>query len=130
MFSQQSTRQLSTSPPPFTYASVSAIDTNTATYDSFHTVNAFCSPSATGLDAPLYPQYLPPIQHNTPFDCAPSTLAAVTASIKAGLFAAADDDMSPFGMSYASIAGVDVSAAHSFQDLAAYVSRPQPRRYA
>lgn len=38
-----------------------------------------------------------------------------------------DDDLNPFSMSYASMAGIDVSLAQSYQDVAAYVST-QPQR--
>lgn len=39
-----------------------------------------------------------------------------------------DDEINPFSMSYASLAGVDVSGAQSYPDsMAAYVSRQPPQ---
>ena len=114
MFSQQFTRQMSTSPPPFSYSSLA---TNEGTsYSTYPHTASYCNLSGSGMDMPLYPQYLPPIQqsyqHIMPSMTSPP--------IKQEYYH--DDDMSPFSMSYATMAGVDVSAAQSFQDVAAYVS--------
>lgn len=115
MFSQQYTRQLSTSPPPFSYATVPSNDaTSYSTYP----------PQATGYysmpggrsDMALYPQYYQSYQHVVP--------SMTTPPIKQEYYN--EDDMSPFSLSYASMAGIDVSAAHSYPDMGAYVSsRPQ-----
>ena len=66
------------------------------------------------MDMPLYSQYLPLGQPGY----GASSLA--TPPIKQEFYA--DDDMSPFSMSYASMAGVDVTAAQSYHDVTAYVS--------
>lgn len=109
MFSQQYTRQLSTSPPPFSYASIPSTDS--VSYTAYTQPNAYCGMPAT-TDLPLYPQYLPPIQQ--------TYSGMVTPPVKQEFYG--DDEINPFSMSYASIAGVDVSTAQSYQDVAAYVS--------
>ncbi|RMZ35614.1 hypothetical protein D0859_00236 [Hortaea werneckii] len=106
MFSQQYTRQMSTSPPPFSYASMSAAES--VTFGSYPPPN-YCGMQNTSLDMQLYAQYLPPAQQSY-FPGMP------TSGIKSEYYG--DDDMSPFGMSYASMAGVDVpaaAAAHPYQ---------------
>lgn len=105
MFSQQYTRQLSTSPPPFTYASMPMTDS----YAFPTQANTYCSMPPTEQQ-PMYSQYLPPMQQQYPAGMPP----------KVDFYG--DDDMSPFSMSYASIASVDVAAAQSYQDVAPYVS--------
>jgi hypothetical protein len=71
----------------------------------------------------FYPQYLPPIQqsyqHMVP--------SMTTPPVKQEYYH--DDEMSPFSMSYATMAGVDVATAQSFQDLAAVSTRPQHPPY-
>lgn len=72
------------------------------------------------MDMPLYPQYLPPVQQSYQH-IVPSM---GNTPIKQEYYN--DDDMSPFSMSYASMAGADVSSAQSYQDVRAYVSiKPQ-----
>ena len=114
MFSQQFTRQMSTSPPPFSYSNLPAGEG--ASYSNYQQAASYCSVPGSGMDIPLYPQYLPPIQHGYQ-QVVPSMSAP---PIKQEYYH--DDEMSPFSMSYASMAGVDVSAAQSYQDVAAYVS--------
>ncbi len=123
MFSQQYTRQLSTSPPPFSYGSFS--NTDSSNY-SHHSSNAqYCGMTGSGMDMPLYPQYYQPMQQSYQ----PVVPSMTSPPVKQEYYN--DDEMNPFSMSYASIAGVDVSSAQSYQDLAAYVStRPHlPRSY-
>lgn len=112
MFSQQYTRQLSTSPPPFSYASLGGTDAS-ANYAQYSQSNAYCNMPPT-MDIPIYPSsYVQPM-HQTYAN------GIATPPIKQEFYA--EDEINPFSMSYASIAGVDVSAP-SFQDVtAAYVS--------
>lgn len=120
MFSQQFTRQLSTSPPPFSYASISGSDA--LSYATYPPAATFCLQSGGGVDMPMYPQYLPvmPQQYQSQ--------GMISPPIKQEIFG--DDEMSPFSMSYASMAGVDVSSGQSYQNFpAAYVSRPHPPPY-
>jgi hypothetical protein len=114
MFSQQYTRQLSTSPPPFAYATLGGNDTN-SNYTTYSQPNAYCNMPPT-MDIPLYPSYMQPIQQ-------PYTNGMATPPIKQEFYA--EDEVNPFSMSYASITGVDVSTTvgPSYQDVAAaYVS--------
>lgn len=113
MFSEQYTRQLSTSPPPFSYASLPPADS--ISYATYPQATTYCRMQSTNMEMPLYPQYLPPMQQS---------YNMTTPHIKQEFYG--DDEMSPFSMSYASMAGVDVSTAQSYHDVAAYVSnRPQ-----
>ena len=114
MFSQQFTRQMSTSPPPFSYSSLPTTESNG--YSSYPQTASYCSMPGNGMDMPLYQQYLPPMQQSYQHVVPSMT----TPPIKQEYYN--DDEMSPFSMSYASMAGVEVSAAQSYQDVAAYVS--------
>nr|POE49363.1 apicidin f cluster transcription factor apf2 [Quercus suber] len=104
MFSQHHTRQMSTSPPPFSYGSLSS--TENISYGSYPTTANYCAPS-NSMDASLYPQHVL-LQHQPPFH--PSITSPVAKQEYYG-----DDEMSPFSMSYASMAGVDVSSAYGYQ---------------
>ena len=117
MFSQQFTRQMSTSPPPFSYGSLPS--TEAAGYSTYPGTASYCT-IPSGMDMQFYPQYLPPIQHSYQHTVPSMT----TPPIKQEYYH--DDEMSPFSMSYATMAGVDVSAAQSYQDVPAYVSRHHP----
>jgi hypothetical protein len=111
MFSQQYTRQLSTSPPPFQYGG-SIPATEGVSYAAYPQTAAYCAMPPNGMDMPLYPQYLPPIQQGYVSNLAPPP-------IKQEYYG--DDDMSPFSMSYASMSsGIDVSAAQTYDPV--YVS--------
>jgi len=116
MFSQQYTRQLSTSPPPFSYASLAGTESH-ASYPSYSQSNAYCNMPPT-MDIPLYHSYMQPMHHQ-----AYAANGIATPPIKQEFYA--EDEINPFSMSYASIACVDVSTtvAPSYQDVAAaYVS--------
>jgi hypothetical protein len=75
------------------------------------------------MDMSLYPQYLQSLpqhyQHVVP--------SMTTPPIKQEYYN--DDEINPFSMSYASMAGVDVSTTHSSypDSMAAYVSRQPPQ---
>jgi hypothetical protein len=114
MFSQQYTRQLSTSPPPFSYASMTGNEAN-ANYATYSQPHAYCNMPPT-MDIPLYPSYIQPMHQAYGNGIA-------TPPIKQEFYA--EDEVNPFSMSYASITGVDVSTTvgPSYQDVAAaYVS--------
>nr|POE54918.1 hypothetical protein CFP56_64591 [Quercus suber] len=116
MFSQHHTRQMSTSPPPFSCPSIPT--TENMNYGSYHTASNYCAPGS-GMDTSMYPQQVL-LQHQNPFH--PSMTAPIAKQEYFG-----DDEISPFSMSYASMAGVDVSSAYGYQ--AAYVSN-RPRHAA
>jgi hypothetical protein len=73
------------------------------------------------MDMPLYQPFIPSIhggyQHVVP--------SMTTPPVKQEYYN--DDEINPFSMSYASMAGVDVSAAQAYSEsVAAYVSRQAP----
>ncbi|KAK4965243.1 hypothetical protein LTR66_012160 [Elasticomyces elasticus] len=101
MFSHQYTRQLSTSPPPFSCPTSTyppAHDMSYATYPQHTAYNAFSMPTP---DIPLYSPYLPPLQHSYS-----AGLPSVAYSTKQDYFG--DEEMNPFSLSYASLAGMDM----------------------
>ncbi|KAK5160153.1 hypothetical protein LTS14_002260 [Recurvomyces mirabilis] len=94
MFSQQYTRQMSTSPPPFTYAG--APSTSAMTYASY-TQPTYCSSlPSTGSDMPIYSAYLPSVDQG---------YFSPPIKTEQGLYF--DDDTSPFAAGYAAISGVN-----------------------
>jgi hypothetical protein len=118
MFAQQYTRQLSTSPPPFSWGSMPPDDSSS--YPTYPHSNQFGT-MPQNLDMTLYSSYQPPVQqHNY------SGLA--TPPVKQEFYG--DDEMNPFSIGYASIAGVDVTMPHTYQDVNAYVSTTQQPAFA
>jgi hypothetical protein len=106
MFSQQSFRQLSTSPPPFSY---SPYPGEVAPFTAYSQMQ-YGTLSSTCADGPMYPAYLPSLA-----SAYPSALHSLPYPMKQeGLFA--EDDMNPFNMNFASMAGIDMAAAQSYTD--------------
>jgi hypothetical protein len=106
MFSYQHTRQLSTSPPPFSYQAYPSIE------------QGQFAPSMSG-----YMTYSVPVSSSCMVP--PSTMAYQTsmpAIIKPEVYE--EDDMNPFSLSYASMAGVDVASQFAYQTPAVHVSIP------
>lgn len=119
MFSHQFTRQLSTSPPPFSYNALPSVENGGIS--NYPHASSYCSLPGNGLDMQLYPQYLPPMQQNYQ-----DVSSLTTPPLKQEYYN--DDESNPFSMSYATMAGIEISAAQSYP----YVShhRPQyPRNY-
>jgi hypothetical protein len=79
MFSQQYTRQLSTSPPPFSYASMSGNEAN-ANYATYSQPHAYCNMPPT-MDIPLYPSYMQPMH---PFSMSYASITGVDVSTTVG----------------------------------------------
>lgn len=105
MFSHQYTRQLSTSPPPFSdstqhfddYTAIGLYpESSSSSYESFS-----ASPPQSSMYSPSFSQSF--------YNCLPS----IAPPCKQEYFA--EDDMNPFSMSYASLAGMDVTRTQSFQ---------------
>jgi len=67
----------------------------------------------------MYSPYLPPV--SSPYA---SSLPGMTYPAKQELFA--EEEINPFNMSYASITGLDMSAAQSYTDSNPQVMRPHP----
>ena len=107
MFSRQHTRQLSASPPPFSCSSYSSFDMPPTPRFS---QTAQCLPlPQTNPDAQAYQTYQPHL--NEYFS---HQLPAKLASTKPAFYG--EDEMSPFSMSYASMAGIDVPYAGGYQE--------------
>lgn len=113
MFSHQYTRQLSTSPPPFSVASYSsaypapdAVASYSLPYSAspYHTI-----PTTLTTDMPTY-TYLPPPQSSSYTTGLPSLVP----SMKSEYYS--EEDMSPFGVGYAAIGGIDIPPHHSYAE--------------
>lgn len=126
MFSHQYTRQLSTSPPPFSVASYSstypapdavAYSVPYTTNSPYHTI-----PTTLTHDMSSY-AYLPP-----PLSSAyPTTLPSLVPSMKSEFYA--EDDLSPFGVGYAAIGGIEIPPPHAYADHNAHVRLPTRQPY-
>lgn len=99
MFAQQCTRQLSASPPPvFSYPPLPTYDTYRPTLSQlplYHTV-----PSAYG-EIPFVPEYNDPISSVVPMAPGPGLGMSRKSAYD-------EDIISPFSMSYATMAGIDL----------------------
>lgn len=113
MFSHQYTRQLSTSPPPFSVASYSstypapdavAYSMPYTTNPPYHTIPTTLTP-----EMPSY-AYLPPPLSST----YPTTLPSLVPSMKSEYYA--EEDLSPFGVGYAAIGGIEIPPPHAYAD--------------
>ncbi|KAF2486869.1 hypothetical protein BDY17DRAFT_308226 [Neohortaea acidophila] len=109
MFSTQSIRQLSTSPPPFSFPAFSAIDD--VSYPQASTI----PPYRGEVDVSLYPQYMQTVPA-----CYPPILESTGAApLKANLYN--DHDWNVLNMSYASTGGMEQQQPqHFYDDAAAY----------
>jgi len=129
MFGQQCTRQLSTSPPPaFVFSTYPAAD-NPMVYPAFSPQSTY--PPTASTAAPFFggPYHHPsaafypdPLQYTSP---ATSTQlgTAVAAKRRTAVYAE-EDILSPFNMTYASIAGIDTSPGQAYSDFGAAVNTP------
>jgi len=109
MFSQKNTRQLSVSPPQvFSYASYPfpehCIHTPYPQHTACHAMPALCA------DMPMQSQYLAPF---------PSVLPGMMPSGAA----MKRDILSPFSLSYASMAAIDIPTAQPYQDSNTHVNQ-------
>lgn len=106
MFSYQHTRQLSTSPPPlFSYQAYPSIEQG-----------QFAPPMSNYMSysLPVSSACLVPAQSTMAYQ------TSMPAVVKPELYE--EDDMNPFSLSYASMAGVDVTTQFSYQTPAIHVS--------
>ncbi|KAE9963754.1 hypothetical protein BLS_008940 [Venturia inaequalis] len=101
MFAHQYTRQLSTSPPPFTYSSYE----QPLAYSGYSQELPYSTLSSSCGEMLPFPAYMQPLSSSIP-----TTLGGMDYHIKQEpLF---DTEINPFNMNYASIAGIDLNAAH------------------
>lgn len=116
MFSYQNTRQISTSPPPFTaYSTYPAPDAVSYAYSQtpYHAM-----PATTAEMQMPYTPYLPPISSTV----YPGTLPSIVPA-KQEFYG--EDEISPFSMNYASLTGIDIPVTHpTYQDSNAQVIHP------
>ncbi|KAF1930761.1 uncharacterized protein M421DRAFT_358176 [Didymella exigua CBS 183.55] len=113
MFSHQYTRQLSTSPPPFSVAQYSSTypAPDAVAYSMPYTTNSpyHTIPTTLTPEIPSY-AYLPP-----PLSSAyPTTLPSLVPSMKSEYYA--EEDLSPFGVGYAAIGGIEIPPPHAYAD--------------
>jgi len=112
MFSHQYTRQLSTSPPPFSVASYSSAypAPDAVAYSMPYSTSPYHTiPTTLTPEMPSY-TYLPP-----PHSSAYSTgLPSLVPSMKNEYYG--DEEMSPFGVGYAAICGNEIQPPHSYAD--------------
>ena len=105
MFSDQFTRQLTTSPPPFAYHSPPPVRQAVSQPIGYDTT-CYGLPDVD-LNTQLYPRYLPNVlptpQH---------TLDTSAMPIKQQIYS--DDDVNPFSLSYATLTGFDDAAVQSY----------------
>lgn len=124
MFSHQSTRQLSASPPPvFSYPSYPYPETYGQSVYSQHSM--YHSMTAPYDDiSTIQGQYL------EPFPSTMTTTAPSTASTKRANVFAEEDILSPFSLSYATMAGIDLPAtSHAPPGSNLQVCFPCPRSH-
>jgi len=118
MFAHQYTRQLSTSPPPFAY---STYPTEPMTFSAYSQEIPYSSLSSSCSEIPLFPSYLQPLSSSIP-----TTMSTMDYPIKQEPFLEAE--VNPFNMNYASMAGIDMSAAQSYTDSDPHVMLPSQSR--
>ncbi|KAF2266980.1 hypothetical protein CC78DRAFT_531074 [Lojkania enalia] len=122
MFSHQYTRQLSTSPPPFSYSTYPAPDAAaytvpyTATQAPYHSI-----PTTTTPEMPIYTPYLPPLS-----SAYPTTLPSLVHPMKSEYYA--EEEISPFGVGYSAMAGLDIPP-HAYPESDAQVKLPPRKPY-
>ena len=116
MFSHQYTRQLSTSPPPFSYSSYSS---NESGYSPYPQHTGYHSVPLNSAEVPMYTPYLPPIP--------PQYSTGLPSMVPPKPEYYGDDEINPFSMSYASMAGIDIPAPQQYQESNAHVIHPHSR---
>jgi hypothetical protein len=125
MFARQYTdRQLSTSPPPFSYSNYPAPEsasypvpyTTTAPYH--HTVATTISPEMTS-----YAAYLPPISAAA----YPITLPSLAQPVKSEYYPEDDIAANPFASGYQLMGGMEIPPPHHYSESEAEV-KPPPRK--
>jgi hypothetical protein len=122
MFSHQYTRQLSTSPPPFSYSTYPAPDTAAYTVPYAASTAPYHSiPTTTTPEMPMYTPYLPPLS-----SAYPTTLPSLVHPMKSEYYA---EDISPFGVGYSAMAGLEEIHHHAYPESDAHVKLPPRKPY-
>lgn len=112
MFSQQYTRQLSTSPPPpFSYS----VQSESFSYPTYTTAIPYAAVSAPS-DMGLY-------TYSAPFSAPyPAALSGAEYPIKQEMYT--ENDLSSFNISYATIPSIDISADPAYPESIPQVNHP------
>jgi hypothetical protein len=122
MFSQQYTRQLSTSPPPFAY---SGYHSDAMSYPPYTSEMSY-PPISSSTDIPIFPPELPPLGSSIPTTL--PTMTSMDYPTKQDAFFA--NDMNPFNFSYGAIHNMDMATAQSYSDSNPHVGHPLSYSYA
>jgi hypothetical protein len=122
MFTQQYTRQLSTSPPPFVY---SGYPSDAMSYPSY-TADMSYPAITSSTDIPIFPPELPPLSSSIPTTL--PTMSAMDYQAKQDPFFASD--MGPFNFSYSSMPTIDITASQSYSESNPHVGPPFSYNYA
>jgi hypothetical protein len=104
LFAQQYTRQLSTSPPPFSYTA----QQDNFTYPAYSSQDPYGTLSSSCSDMSLYSYALP---FSSPYS---STLQSIEYPIKPELYP--DGDLNAFGISYTQLPSIDITSGSSYAD--------------
>jgi len=120
MFSHQHTRQLSTSPPPFSYGSSNLTDLSAIS--QYQQRPSYSTYPYVSSDLHSYQNYLPSLNQGFP-----PFLSSKVAPVKQEYFG--EDEMSPFSMSYASMAGVEIPYTAAYQEPAMIHTPPLSDSY-
>ncbi|EON61200.1 hypothetical protein W97_00412 [Coniosporium apollinis CBS 100218] len=104
-YAQHYSRQMSASPPLFSYATYP----DGTTYPPYSQHSTYQSLPVTTSEYPNYGNYLPVLSSEYP-----AVYSGTMQALKPGKYAG--EEMSPFSMSYASMAGIDIPAMHPYQE--------------
>jgi hypothetical protein len=124
MFSHQYTRQLSTSPPPFSVASYSSTypAPDAVAYSMPYSTSPYHTiPTTVTPEMPSY-AYLPPLAGGYS-----TGLPSLGSNMKSDYYA--EDELSPFGVGYAAIGGIEMPPPHAYADSTAHVRLPNRQPY-
>ncbi|KAI9862512.1 MAG: hypothetical protein M1813_004364 [Trichoglossum hirsutum] len=119
MYPQDYSRSESPSPPPFVYSMYPAPDQIVYPPYPQHTPH-HTLPAGTSASVPLQAHYLPPIPTTLP-----SMSGSYGLSMKHDGTFSEEDTMSPFGMSFAAMAGMEIPTSQSYQAPNLHVILPQ-----
>ncbi|KAF2638047.1 hypothetical protein P280DRAFT_471697 [Massarina eburnea CBS 473.64] len=126
MFARQYTdRQLSTSPPPFSYSTYPAPET--ASYPVPYTTTApyhHSAPSTISPEMTSYAAYLPPISA-----AYPTTLPSLAQPVKSEYYPEDDIATNPFASGYQLMGGMEIPHPHAYPESDAHVKPPRKPYY-
>ncbi|KAI9819855.1 MAG: hypothetical protein M1827_006424 [Pycnora praestabilis] len=116
-FSNQFSRSMSTSPPPFAYSPYQG--TEPTLYSPYPQHTPHHSIPITSAEIPMHAHYLPPLPTTLP------SMSTYSTPMKNENIYAEEELMSPFSISYASMAGIDIPPSHSYPESNINVMLPE-----